>query len=82
MTRWARASARRSESRLVLDKVSMQTNISNGIKQATSKAGATMLGTGCTPTGMGCLPWLTLVRDQAGACKLLGNILVNCLDGI
>ena len=61
---------------------STQTDIGDGIKQATSKADAAMLGAGYTPTGMRRLPWLTLVRDQAGASELLGNILVDRLHGI
>lgn len=65
-----------------VDEVSMQTNISNGIQQATSKAGATMLGAGGAPTGMGRLPWLTLVADQAGTSKLLRDVLVNWLAGL
>lgn len=60
----------------------MQTNISDGIEQAPSKVSAAMLSPGHTPTGMSRLPRLTLVRDQAGARKLLRNILVDCLDGI
>lgn len=60
----------------------MQTNVSNGIEQATSKARATMLGAGNSPPRMGRLPWLTLVTDQATASKLLGDILVNWLEWV
>lgn len=59
--------------------MSTQTNISNGIKQAASEPDATVLGARYPPAGMGRSPWLTLVVDQAGACKLLGNILVYWL---
>ena len=65
-----------------VDKYRTQTDVSDGIEQATSKARAAMLGAGCAPTGMRRLPWLTLVRDQAGASKLLRDILVDWLHGI
>jgi hypothetical protein len=65
-----------------MDTYRTQTDVSNGVQQAASKAGAAMLGAGYTPAGMRRLPWLTLVRDQAGASKLLRDVLVDWLRGM
>lgn len=82
MTRWARASAHQSERGFASTGVCMRTNVRNGIEQAASKASAAVLGAGYTPPGMHRPPWLVLVRDQARAGKLLGNVLVDGLEGV